>query len=155
MTFDRRLTLMPFLDILFSTIGIFLIIFTLQNFFAEQDNPPPQADIVIICREQKQVIWLDRESDAAGAVSYGEVVPMLEAYAEKMKKTLDLLVALPPEGFQTWELVQNELAEFTSIDEDNRSERKANVTITLWPLSSEPDAKRKFLEKWGKEKEVD
>jgi hypothetical protein len=55
---DARLTLLPFLDLLFAAIGIFLILI-FQALTSGAEPRATAADLVLICDAAPQVGWLE------------------------------------------------------------------------------------------------
>ena len=74
-----QLTLMPFLDILFATIGVFVVVFALQSKIESEAARKDSADMMIICTDPTDLM-LYRAPDA-DPQSFRQPAKQLEALA--------------------------------------------------------------------------
>ena len=61
------MNLLPFLDIIFGTIGIFVVVFAIQNVVEVKEGIPPGVDSIVTCLEGGELIahWPDGSTEPA------------------------------------------------------------------------------------------
>lgn len=55
-----RLSFLPLIDILFATIGIFVVVLSILKITAVNGETPPVADVVLLVRADESIVWYDR-----------------------------------------------------------------------------------------------
>ena len=56
----QRPQMLPFIDLLFASLGIFITVFTVTIIVADQEQRPPLADVVIVGLDNCRFSWIDR-----------------------------------------------------------------------------------------------
>ena len=146
-----RFSMMPFLDVLFSAIGIFIILFAINQVLSHKKRITTQADELMICYADKQVSLITTNRKVTGDID--TIVNLLKQDMVRTRTTLHLLIALKPDAFATWEELRHKLEKLAQIDEQNRNAAlRLNLTQTLWPLPDSPDSEKMLIQKWLDEK---
>jgi hypothetical protein len=141
-------TLMPFLDILFAAIGVFIIIFSIQDVLLKKQTHAAQSDILIICKENGYIFLLHKEQKELIAENSDEIFKQLNNYIIKNETAPNLLIAIKPDGFELWDRLEHKLDELTKIDKKKEQKLKTNIVKVLWPLSDTNEAEQELIKKW-------
>lgn len=146
------MSLLPFLDIIFGTIGIFVVTFALQNIVEVEDGIPPGIDSIVTCVDGDRLTahWPD---GGAGPVAAPErSLELLQALARDGRPFRNLVLALGGnclearlaflKGFERYLDVSTRAAAA-----DGRA--PTGLMLELYPLGDEADAAA-LLDEWRK-----
>ena len=145
-----QMNLLPFLDIIFGTIGIFVVVFAIQNIVEVKEGIPPGVDSIVTCVEGGNLTahWPD---GSTGAVAVPErSFDMLQMLAKDERPFRSLILALSGncykarlaflEGFERYLE-----ASAKTITAEGRP--PAGLMLELYPIGDESGA-RALLEDW-------
>ena len=93
------ISMLPLVDILFSSAGIFLILISIIHILQTQINiPPPTAEMAVVCSDNTPYRFFT-QTDHQGIVVYShEVERFIEERLRQRESLLPLLVAFDAEG---------------------------------------------------------
>src|SRR5690606_4790504 len=108
---NERLTLMPFLDVVTATIGVFLLIFAVQVIQAVVENRQLQPDQIIVCSEAENWSLFTGPRAAEQRFERWEKDRMLETIIASSNGITNVVLAIGPEcdrgAHEISRLVQN------------------------------------------------
>ncbi len=146
------MSLLPFLDIIFGTIGIFIVTFALQNIAEVEDGIPPGIDSIVTCvgGDRLTAHWPD--GSTGPAVSPERSIELLQALAGDGRPFRSLVLALGGnchearmaflDGFQRYLDISAR-----SVTADDKP--PTGLMLELYPLGDGGDAAA-LLEEWRK-----
>ena len=144
------MSLLPFLDIIFGTIGIFIVTFALQNLVDVEEGIPPGIDSIVTCVEGDRLTahWPDGSTEPA--VSPERSLELVQALIGDGRPFRSLVLALSGnchgarmaflEGFQRYLDISEQ-----SVTVDDMP--PTGLLLELYPLGDEADAAA-LLKEW-------
>ncbi len=141
------LSLLPFLDIIFSSIGIFIIVFVLQNSISNTRSHALAVDALVICTSDHQVdFYPDRH---AKPVHFNDVQISLlfDSLVRQDGHIRNLVFAFTRNCFESRWRFENEFSKFTALFYERQNE-KVTFHLAFRPLSTQPDAVLDLLAMW-------
>ena len=139
-----QMNLLPFLDIIFGTIGIFVVVFAFQNFVEVKEGIPPSVDSIVTCVEGENLTahWPDGSTGVVAAPERS--FDMLQTLAEDDRPFRSLILALSGncykarldflEGFGRY-------LEASARNITTEGRQPASLMLELYPIGDESDAK--------------
>lgn len=88
-------SLLPFLDIVFGMIGVFIVVFALQNIV--EDGAPPSVDSIVTCVEEGRLTAYWPGGEIAGVSTSDRSFELLRSLAEDGRPFRSLILAVGPE----------------------------------------------------------
>lgn len=144
------MSLLPFLDIIFGTIGIFVVTFAFQNFLEVEDGIPPGVDSIVTCVGGDRLTTHWPDGSTGPAVSPERSFELLQALADDGRPFRNILLALGGnchearmaflDGFQRYLDLS-----VRSLTADGKS--PTGLMLELYPLGDGGDA-TVLLEEW-------
>lgn len=147
---EEGVNFLPFLDILFSTMGIFLIIIFLHEHLSNIPEPNTQKiDVLIVCLPNEKYEWFGADSDESVELGISGVKENLTILAKKLKSNPYILAAFTKEGIKS----QNSLKElFNNLSKDTDAKQNGIERMTIqpfwWPLNYSDNSYSALLEQW-------
>ena len=138
-----QLSLLPFLDIIFGTIGIFVVAFALQNIVAVKDGIPPGVDSIVTCIEGDRLTahWPDGSTGPVAAPE--RTLDLLQTLADDGRPFRSMILALGGDcyrarlafldGFERY-------LEASATAVPAKDEAPAGLMLELYPLGDAADA---------------
>jgi len=142
-----QLSLMPFLDILFCAIGIFIILFSIQDIISKKKDVSLQADVLIICLNKNKLIWVGHDNESKYEIDADQMIEKLKHLIKTTKTAPHLLIALKPDSFKTWAQLLKQLDSYSQYDEKDNS-INFNPIKTLWPLPDNNNSEYELIQQW-------
>jgi len=141
-------SIMPFLDIIFSTIGILIVVFALQEIISNKDRRQPMIDHLIICTEDNR-LQLYLNPDVKPVLFNNLQVPaLLETLAVQQTGVRNLVFALTSACFNTQRLFEQEFTKFATLANDRQASEKTVFRLIFRPLSVQAGAVQQLLDEW-------
>lgn len=142
-----ELRLLPFLDLVFATIGILVVIFALQETARHASGRQLAIDALILCQETDQVtLYVDPE--AAPAVYRPHQFPALLETLGGAGEVRNLVFALTADCFATRRAFEDAFARFSALPHQDRGPGRALARLAYRPLSAHPEAAEALLSSW-------
>ncbi len=142
-----RLSLLPFLDLVWSFVGILVVIFALQSPNPPHSGRPLAVDLLAICQRDGEV-WLYRDPQAAPRLYPDpELGRLLEDLAIPVEGTRNLVFAFSRDCLTTRRLFEESFGHFTTRTRPEAPNR-AVVRLVLRPLAASPQAAEQLVEAW-------
>lgn len=141
--------LLPFLDIVFSLVGIFLVVFVLQSIHEQARTGLAGVDELMICEDGRSV-WLHAHPGADPLEIPAPRLRDLKEYLPASETVGNLSFAFGAGCFATKLSFQRAFAQFSQD-----LQRQGGVTrrLNFRPLGSEPDAGQALLDRWRRARE--
>ena len=144
------MSLLPFLDIIFGTIGIFVVVFALQNIVEVKDGIPPGVDSIVTCVEGDRLTahWPDGSTGPVAAPERS--LDLLQALAGDGRPFRSLLLALGGDCLRARLAFIDGLERYLDLSErsvaaDGRA--PVGLSLELFPIGDAVDAAA-LLEEW-------
>ena len=138
-----QMSLLPFLDIIFGTIGIFIVTFALQNIVDVEDGIPPGIDSIVTCvgGDRLTAHWPD--GSTGPAVSPERSLDLLQTLASDERPFRSLILALGGNCHQARMAFLNGFQRYLdisarSITADGKP--PTGLMLELYPLGDAADA---------------
>ena len=137
-----QLSLLPFLDIIFGTIGIFVVAFALQNIVAVKDGIPPGVDSIVTCIEGDRLTahWPD---GSTGPVAVPErTLDLLQTLADDGRPFRSMILALGGDCYRARLAFLDGFERYleTSAALPAKDKARAGLMLELYPLGDAADA---------------
>ena len=152
--------LLPLVDVLFSSIGIFLI---LISFNAITRVPVPQAqtqaeqpDAVMFCLHEDQFILHTQEEPEGIQFQTPDLTPVLDNLTKGRRDGLSLLVAFHRDSFREKESAMAAIRRLKKASAGSiPPEDWIVVEASLWPLSDNMDNPPPVIDVWKRRRDAD
>lgn len=145
-----RTGLLPFLDIVFGTVGVFVVVFALQHVAGNRETTPAGVDGVVTCIDGDRLAahWPDGESGPAAAPQRS--YELLQRMAESGRPFRSLIVAIGPGCFRARRAFMEGYERFLELSPgpgfpDDRA--RADLMLELYPIGGAADAGA-LLDEW-------
>ena len=138
------MNLLPFLDIIFGTIGIFVVVFAVQNFVEVKEGIPPGVDSIVTCVEGENLTahWPD---GSTGVVAVSErSFDMLQTLAEDGRPFRTMILALSGNCYRARLDFLKGLGRYLEASAGTMTSggrQPAGLMLELYPIGDESDAK--------------
>lgn len=147
---DEGINFLPFLDVLFSAMGIFLIIIFLHDQISSIPRTDMQKiDALIVCLPNDKYEWFGAGADESVELGITEVELKVTTLAKALKSNPNLLVAFTKNGIRS-QLSLKKL--FNQISEQIPQSKNEAERITIqpiwWPLNYTDNSYSTLLEQW-------
>lgn len=145
-----ELSLLPFLDIIFGTIGIFVVVFALQNLVEAKDGVPPGVDSIVVCLEGDSLTahWPDGEREMPVAPSRSQA--LLQALSESNRPFRTVILAISGACFEARQEFIEGFERYLEVAAGKRT-ASTGLMLELYPLGDLNDAAA-LLARWRGEK---
>ena len=147
-----QVSLLPFLDIIFGTIGIFVVAFALQNIVEVKEGIPPGVDSIVICVEGDRLTahWPDGGSGPVAVPDRS--FDLLQAMGDDGRPFRSLILALSGECLDARRAFIEGFERYLEVSEgldagDGRA--PATLMLELYPIGDAADAEA-LLKLWRK-----
>ena len=140
--------LLPFLDIVFAMVGIFLVVFVLQSLYEEPRAGLAGVDELIVC-EGGRALRLYSAPDADPVEIPAARVREIFQYLPERQRVSNLSFALGADCFAARRGFERAFEEFSGrLQREGAATRRLNFR----PLGSHPDAVTALLARWRRER---
>ena len=148
-----QLSLLPFLDIIFGTIGIFIVTFALQNIVEVEDGIPPGIDSIVTCVEGDRLTAHWPDGSGGPVVAPERSLELLQALAGDGRPFRSLLLALGGDCHAARKAFLDGFERYLDLSTgsaaaDDRA--PGGLMLELYPLGDEADA---LLKQWREDGE--
>ncbi len=145
-------SMLPLVDILFSSAGIFLILISIIHILQTQINiPPPTAEMAVVCADNSPYLFFTQADHQGIAVYSHEAAQFIEARLRQREDILPLLVAFDAEAFHEKDRLMKTIRAIGKKRMENGEQRiPPHVETMLWPLAESGELPPIIL-KWQKD----
>lgn len=142
------LNMLPFLDIIFSMIGIFIVVFALQEVIRSEAARQPSVDHLVICTQDSEFqLYLSPTVDPL-RFNRVQLSAFFKTLAAQGGGVRNLVFAFSQDCFNTQRRFEREFARFTALTRDQPVSAKPVVRLAFRPLSAQENAAEKLLDTW-------
>ena len=142
------LTMLPFLDIVFSTIGVFVIVFVLQELVHRDGNRWPTIDRLLVCTSDWELALYPTPNAKLLAFTVPQLSLVFEALTTEGEGIHNLVFAFTRDCIGLRQRFEGEFAKFTALRRSQRDRPEAAWRLTFRPLSGHPEAVEHLLGAW-------
>lgn len=136
--------MLPFLDIVFSLVGIFLVVFVLQSIAPQPQQGLAGVDELILCEDRRELRYYPHPGADPVSVSSARLEILFTELAPR-QTVVNLSFAFNQDCFSAKASFERAFAEFSqSLERDGALTRRLNFR----PLSSEAGAGEALLARW-------
>ena len=144
----QRLSMLPFLDIIFSMIGIFIVVFALQEVIRSEAARQPAVDHLLICTDDRELqLYLTPDTTPLN-FSRVQLPALFDALAIHSGGIRNLVFAFSRDCFNTQRLFERAFAKFTALARDQANGPKTVFRLAFRPLATDPEALEDLLNTW-------
>lgn len=141
------LNLLPFLDIIFATTGVFIVVFALQEIADKASIRQLTVDHLAICTDgQTVMLYPDPVSEPASFTAH-QLPALLNTLADQPGGVHNLTFAFTGTCFNTRRRFEEEFARMTALFHE-RQVGKTLFRLAFQPLSMQPEAVEQLLAVW-------
>ncbi len=145
---ETPLNMLPFLDIIFSMIGIFIVVFALQEVIRSQAAKQPNVDHLVICTQDSEFqLYLSPTTEPL-RFNRVQLSAFFKTLAAQDGGVRNLVFAFSRDCFNTQRRFEREFARFTALNRDQPVSTKAAVRLAFRPLSAQENAAEQLLNTW-------
>lgn len=143
------MSLLPFLDIIFGTIGIFVVTFALQHVVEVKDGIPPGIDSIVTCIEGDRLTAHWPDGSAAPAAAPARSFDLLQTLAADGRPFRSLLLALGGDCFKARLAFLDGFERYLDVSAAGAADGRAptGLMIELYPIGDAADAEA-LLAEW-------
>lgn len=145
-----QMSLLPFLDIVFGTIGIFIVVFALQNVVEVKDGIQPSVDSIVTCLDGGRLTthWQDGTDGPVAAPERS--LDLLQALGEDGRPFRSMILAIGADCFSARQTFMEGFERYlevsrSAIATDGRT--AVDLMLELYPIGGATDAVA-LLEEW-------
>ena len=145
-----RLSLLPFVDIVFGTIGVFTVVFAVQNVLEAKEGIQPGVDSIVTCVEGDRLTAHWPDGTSAPAVPPDRGLELLEELGTAEKPLRSMILALSGECEDARRQFLKAFEQYLDVTgRPVASDRAAPpyVLLELYPIGDAADAQA-LLERW-------
>lgn len=149
-----RLSLLPFVDIVFGTIGIFTVVFAVQNVLEAKEGIEPGVDSIVTCTDGKRLTAHWPDGAAAPAAPPEESLELLTALGDSERPFRSLILALGGECAKVRSVFIRAFERYRDVTRHASiaagRDAPPYVLLELYPIGDESDATA-LLARWRSE----
>lgn len=145
--FAVEMNLLPFLDLICSTIGIFIVVFALQEVAASASGRQLAIDYLVVCPTEQEVTFYSAPTAEPAGFTQQQFPALFARLAQRQDGIRNLVFAFTSACFDTRRAFEEEFAEFTALLHDRR-DSQAIFRLAFRPLSTQPGAVEQLLTAW-------
>lgn len=145
-----RLSLLPFVDIVFGTIGVFTVVFAVQNVLEAKEGIQPGIDSIVTCVEGDRLTAHWPDGTAAPADRPDRSLELLEELGNAERPLRSMILALSGECEDARRQFLKAFEQFLDVSgKSMASDRGAPpyVMLELYPVGDAADAQT-LVERW-------
>lgn len=144
------LSLLPFLDIIFATIGIFIVVFALQKIVPQASGRQLTVDHLVICTDERTVSFYPGPTREPATFTSRQFPALMNSLAESAGGVRNLVFAFTGACFETRRTFEEEFAKMTALFHAQQAKRADQTIFRLafQPLSAQPGAVERLLAAW-------
>ncbi len=146
-SFVVEMNLLPFLDLICSTIGIFIVVFALQEVTASANNRQLTIDYLMICLTDQEIAFYSAPTAEPVRFTQRQFPALFAQLAQRRDGVRNLVFAFTSACFDTRRAFETELTDFTALPH-NRRAGQALFRLSFRPLSSQVGAVEQLLAAW-------
>lgn len=145
-----QLSLLPFLDIIFGTIGIFVVAFALQNIVEVEDGVRPSVDCIVTCLDGGRLTahWPD---GTQGPVAVPErSLELLQALGGDGRSFRSMILAIGGDCFSARQAFMEGFEQYLEVSRNAGAAsgpEDVDLMLELYPVGGEAHA-ASLLEEW-------
>jgi len=141
------LNLLPFLDIIFATIGIFIVVFALQEITTNASGQQLAVDDLVICTDGRSVTFYPGPAGEPMNFTERQFPALFHRLTERAGGVRNLVFAFTGACFDIRRTFAEQFAKMTALFHE-RQTVKTVFRLTFQPLSEQPGAVEQLLAAW-------
>jgi hypothetical protein len=142
------LTLLPFLDIVFATLGVFIIVFVLQKLVQHEAGRQASIDSLIVCTSAGELVFYLTPHTPPRAFALAQLPLVFEALTSAGPGIRNLVFALNSTCVGMRQPFADAFTRFTALSRREGTHPAAAFRLTFRPLSAHPEAVEQLLHTW-------
>ena len=145
-----RLSLLPFVDIVFGTIGVFTVVFAVQNVLEAKEGIRPGVDSIVTCIEGDRLTAHWPDGVTAPAVRPDRSIDLLEELGNADRPLRSMILALGGECEDARRRFLKAFEQYMDVTRRPAASDSAAspyVMLELYPIGDAADAQA-LLERW-------
>ena len=145
-----RLSLLPFVDIVFGTIGVFTVVFAVQNVLEAKEGIQPGVDSIVTCVEGNRLTAHWPDGSAAPAAAPDQSLELLGTLSNGERPFRSMILALSGECERARRQFLKAFERYLDVTANPvASDRRAPpyVMLELYPIGDAADAEA-LLNRW-------
>lgn len=146
--FVVEMNLLPFLDLICSTIGIFIVVFALQEVTASASGRQLAIDYLVVCSADQEIVFYSAPTAEPARFTQRQFPALFAQLGEQPGGIRNLVFVFTSACFDTRRAFEEKFAAFTALLHD-RQDRQAVFRLAFRPLSSRTGAVEQLLAAWG------
>lgn len=137
------MNLLPFLDIIFGTIGVFVVVFAFQNFVAVKEGIPPGVDSIVTCVEGENLTAYWRDGSTGVVAAPERSFDMLQTLAKDGRPFRSMIFAISGSCYKARLDFLEGFGRYleTSVETTSKGRQPGGLMLELYPIGDESDAK--------------
>lgn len=145
-----EINFLPFLDVLFSAMGIFLVILLLQDSASNKESTLNTAtmDALIVCLPQGQYQWFQRASTTPVLLNQAQLADHVKALAHTLGQSPWLQVAFTAEAIPSQQTVRVLFLELSKQWQTEEMQTKIALQPLWWPLNDSDNSYATLTQQW-------
>lgn len=146
-SFSAGMNLLPFLDLICSTIGIFIVVFALQEVAASTSGRQLNTDYLVICTAEQTVVFYASPTVEPVKFAEEQLSDLFATLSRQGGGVRNLAFAFTSACFGTRRTFEEKFAEFTALLHD-RHDNRLLFRLAFRPLSAQVGAVEQLLAVW-------
>lgn len=146
------LNLLPFLDIIFATIGIFIIVFAFQEIVERQQGKLPRVDHFVFCTSDEAVQVFMSPSASPLSFSRRDIRDFFKTLEEVSGGVRNIVFAFDANCFSLQLTFVRQFDHYTAKWAEDAQGNPTALHLSLQPLEDKPEAVEAVLQQWRKDK---
>lgn len=146
------MTMLPFLDIIFATIGIFVLVFALQEIIEQTTSRQLAVDHLVTCTDGEALRLRLEPNTAPLDFDRHGLTGLVDLLGREEDGIRNVTFAFTAACFELRRLFVTELARFLSaLPRDREAGGRAAFRVSYRPLGAAPDAESALIDRWQRE----
>ena len=142
------LTLLPFLDIVFSTLGVFIIVFVLQEIGHHEAGRQATIDSLIVCTSDQDLVLYLAPHTPPRAFAFAQLPLVFETLTTDGPGIRNLVFAFTSACLGMRQPFEDAFTRFTALNRREGPPAAAAFRLTFRPLSAHPETVEQLLHTW-------
>ena len=150
-----RIVLLPFVDIVFGTIGVFAVVFAVQNVLEAREGIQPGVDSIITCAEGDRLTAHWPDGSVVPPVRPDRSLDLLRGLGDGEKPPRSIILALSGECEQARRQFVDAFERYLDVTESpvgSSSGAPPYVMLELYPIGDAADAQA-LLQRWRSDRD--
>lgn len=145
-----EINFLPFLDVLFSAMGIFLVILLIQDSASNKESTlnTVKVDALIVCLPQEQYQWFQRASTIPILLNKTQLADQVKSLAHALEQSPFLQIAFNADSIHSQQTVRILFLELSKQWQDEGMQTKIALQPLWWPLNDSDNSYTTLIQQW-------